>query len=80
MTHCKSDPNQSKIVNLYQLVSTANRIVNHNGIIYPVMTAFEDPLEEGYLANLGVSQEEMDIVIDTTNISLLAEETISRSN
>jgi hypothetical protein len=44
------------------------------------MTALEDPLEEGYLYNLGVSQEEMDIVIDTTKIGLLAAETIFRSN
>ena len=80
LTHCKSNSNQIKTANLYQLVSTANRIVNHDGITYPVMTAFEDPPEEGYLANLGISQEEMDIVIDTTKIGLLAGETISLSN
>ena len=58
LKHCKSDPNQSKTVNLYQLISTANRIVNHDGITFPVMTAFEESPEEGYLANLGISQDE----------------------
>jgi hypothetical protein len=44
------------------------------------MTAFEDTPEEGYLANLGISQEEMDIFIDTTKIGLLAGKSISLSN
>jgi hypothetical protein len=65
---------------LYELVSTTNRIVNHDGITYPIMTAFEDTPEEGYLANLGISQEEMDIFIDTTKIGLLAGKSISLSN
>jgi hypothetical protein len=65
---------------LYELVSTTNRIVNHDGITYPVMTAFEDTPEEGYLANLGISQEEMDIFIDTTKTGLLAGESIFLSN
>ena len=72
LTHHKPGPAQIKTVNLYQLVSTANRIVNHHGITHPVMTTLEDPPEEGYLDNLCVSQEEMDIVIDTTKIGLLA--------
>jgi len=80
LTHHKPGPTQGKTVNLDQLVSTANRIANHHGITHPVMTAFEDPLEEGYLDNLGISQEELDIVIDTTKIGLLAAETIFRSN
>ena len=80
LTHHKPGPAQSKTVNLHQLVSIANRIANHHRITHPVMTALEDPLEEGYLDNLGVSQEEMDIVIDTTKIGLLAAEPIFRSN
>ena len=56
------------------------RIANPHGITHPIMTAFEDPPEEGCLDNLGVSQEEMDIVIDTTKIGLLVAETIFRSN
>ena len=80
LTHCKPDPNQSKTVNLYQLVSSANRIVNHDGITYPDMTVFKDPPEEGYLADLDISQEEMHIVIDIINIGLLAGETTSLSN
>jgi hypothetical protein len=46
----------------------------------PITRAFENPPEEGYLDNLGVSQEEMDIVINTTKIGLLVAETIFRSN
>jgi HD-like signal output (HDOD) protein len=80
LTHHKPGPAQIKTVNLYQLVSTANRIVNHHGITHPVMTAFEDPPEEGYLDSLGFSQEDLDIVINTNKIGLLAAETIFRSN
>ena len=72
LTHHKPGPVQSKTVNLDQLVSTANRIANHHGITHPSMTTLEDFPEEGYLDNLCVSQEEMDIVIDTTKIGLLA--------
>jgi hypothetical protein len=36
--------------------------------------------EEGYLDNLGVSQEEMGIVIDTTKTGLMVAENIFRSN
>ena len=71
---------QGKTVNLDQLVSTANQIANHHGITHPIMTAFEDPPEEGYLDNLGVNQEEMGIVIDTTKTGLMVAETIFRSN
>ncbi len=76
--HDPSD--QGKPVNLDQLVATANRIANHHGITHPVMTAFEDPPEEGYLDNLGITQEELDIVIDTTKMGLLAAETVFRGN
>jgi hypothetical protein len=76
LTHHKSGLAQSKTVNLDQLISTANRIANHHVITHPVMTAFEDPPEEGYLDSLGISQEDLDIVIDTTKIGLLAAETI----
>ena len=80
LRHHKSGPAQSKTVNLDQLISTANRIANHHGITHHVLTAFEDPPEEGYLDSLGISQKDLDIVIDTTKIGLLAAETIFRSN
>ncbi len=80
LKHHKPGPTQGKKIDLDQLVGTANRIANHHGITHPIMTAFEDPPEEGYLDNLGISQEELDIVIDTTKIGLLAAETIFRSN
>jgi HD-like signal output (HDOD) protein len=80
LTHHNPGPTQGETVNLNQLVSTANRIANQHGITHPVMTAFEDPLEEGYLDNLGISQDDLDIVIDTTKIGLLAAETVFRAN
>ena len=80
LMHHEPGSTKSKAVDLDQVVSTVNRIANHHGITHPIMTAFEDPPEEGCLDNLGVSQEEMDIVIDTTKIGLLVAETIFRSN
>ena len=46
----------------------------------PVATAFEDPPEEGYLDALEISQEELDVVVDTTVIGLMAAETLLRSS
>ena len=71
---------KSKAVDWDQVVSTANRIANQHGMTHPIMTAFEDPPEEDCLDNLGVGQEEMDILIDTTKIRLLVAEIIFRSN
>lgn len=71
---------QGKPIDLDQLVATANRIANDNGITHPVMTAFEDPPGEGFLDNLGITQEDLDIVIDTTKMGLLAAETVFRGN
>ncbi len=64
---------------LNQIVSTANRIADMNEISHPVTTAFEDPPEEGYLDVLGINQEELDIVVDTTKIGLMVAETLLRS-
>lgn len=80
LKHHETMPSENKSMNLYQLVATANRIANHHGITHPIMTAFEDPPEEGYLGNLSVTQEELDIVIDTTKMGLLAAETVFRGN
>ena len=64
---------------LNQVVGTANRIANMHAITHPVNTAFEDPPEEGYLDALQISQEDLDIVVDTTKIGLMAAETLLRS-
>ena len=45
-----------------------------------VTTAFEDPPEEGYRDALQISQEYLDIVVDTTIVGLMAAETLLRSN
>lgn len=78
--HHDPRPSKDKEMDLDQLVATANRIANHHGITHPVMTAFEDPPEEGYLDNLKITQEDLDIVIDTTKMGLLAAETVFRGN
>lgn len=65
---------------LNQIVSTANRIANMNEFTHPVTTAFEDPPEEGFLEVLEISQEDLDIVIDTTVMGLMAAETLLRSH
>ncbi len=80
MTHHEPGTTQGKKVTLNQIVRTATRIANQNEITHPVMTAFEDPPEEGYLENLGITQEDLDIVIDTTKIGLMAAETVFRGN
>ena len=63
-----------------QIVSTANCIANMNEFAHPVTTAFEDSPEEGYLDALEISQEELDVVVDTTVIGLTAAETLLRSS
>ena len=65
---------------LNQIVSTANRFANMNEINHPLTTAFEDPPEEGYLEALKITQEDLDIVIDTTVMGLMAAETLLRSH
>jgi hypothetical protein len=61
---------------LNQIVGTANRIANILAIINPLKTAFEGPPEEGYLDALQISQEDLDVVVDTTIIGLMAAETL----
>ena len=80
LAHHDPAPPSDEQINLDQLVGTANRIANHHGITHPVMTAFEDPLEEGYLDSLKITQDDLDIVIDTTKMGLLAAETVFRGN
>jgi hypothetical protein len=65
---------------LNQIVGTANRIANILAITNSVTTAFEGPPEEGYLDALQISQEDLDVVVDTTIIGLMAVETLLRSH
>ena len=46
---------------------------------HPVTTAFEDSPEEGYLDALEISQEELDVVVGTTVIGLMAAEALLTS-
>ena len=80
LTHHGDGPIRGELLTLSQIVSTANRIANMNEFTHPVSTAFEDPPEEGYLDALKISQEDLDIVIDTTVMGLMAAETLLRSH
>ncbi|MBL7021338.1 MAG: HDOD domain-containing protein [Nitrospinaceae bacterium] len=79
LAHHGQGPIKGEPLTLDQVVSTANRIANMNAMAHPVTTAFEDPPEEGCLDVLEISQEDLDIVIDTTKIGLMAAETLLRS-
>ncbi len=79
LSHHGVGPVKGEPLTLNQIVSTANRIANMNKISHPVATAFEDSPEEGYLDALGINQEELDIVVDTTIVGLMVAETLLRS-
>ncbi len=78
--HDDKGPVKGQPLTLNQVVSTANRLANMNEITHPVTTAFEDLPEEGYLDALEISQEDLDIVIDTTVMGLMSAETLLRSH
>jgi HD-like signal output (HDOD) protein len=78
LMHHGKGPVKDELLTLNQIVSTANRIANMHEFTHPVTTAFEDPPEEGYLDALEISQEELDMVIDTTVMGLMAAETLLR--
>jgi hypothetical protein len=79
LAHHGTGPVKGEPLTLNQVVGTANRIANMHAITHPVNTAFEEPPEEGYLNALQISQEDLDIVVDTTKIGLMAAETLLRS-
>jgi hypothetical protein len=79
LAHHGKGPVKGEPLTLNQIVGTANRIANMHAITHPVTTAFDDPLEEGYLGASQISQEDLDIVIDTTIIGLISAETLLRS-
>ena len=66
---------------MHQIVGTANRIANMHAITHPAKTQLlKNHPKEGYLDALQVSQEGLDVVIDTTIIGLMAAETLLRSS
>jgi hypothetical protein len=76
LTHHGKGPVKGEPLTLDQVFSTANRIANMHEIFHPVTTAFEDLPEDGYLDALGISQDDLDMVVDTTKIGLMAAETL----
>jgi hypothetical protein len=80
LAHHGKGPVKGEPLTLNQVVGIANRIANMHAITHPVTTAFEDTPEEGCLDALQISQEDLDVVVDTTIIALMAAETLFRSN
>jgi hypothetical protein len=78
LAHHGKGPVKGEPLTLNQVVGTANRIANMHAITHSVNTAFKNPSEEEYLDALGISQEDLDIVVDTTKIGLMAAETLLR--
>ena len=77
--HHGEGPVKGEPLTLPQVISTANRIANINAFTHPVNTGFEDLPAEDYLDVLGISQEELDVVVDTTVIGLMVAESLLRS-
>lgn len=61
--------------NLIHVVSTANQIANKYGLGHPLETKHES-IDESYLEVLNMSQEEMDELVDWTQVGLLAAESV----
>jgi HD-like signal output (HDOD) protein len=61
--------------NLNHVVSTANQIANKYDLGHPLETKHE-PIDESYLEALNMSQEEMDELVDWTQVGLLAAESV----
>lgn len=62
--------------NLTRLVSTANQIANEYGIKHPLETGQEIASDESYLETLNMSREEIDELVDWTQVGLLAAESV----
>jgi HD-like signal output (HDOD) protein len=62
--------------NLTRLVSTANRIANKYKLDHPFETGQHLSADENYLEALNMSREEMDELVDWTQIGLLAAESV----
>jgi HD-like signal output (HDOD) protein len=61
---------------LTRLVSTANRIANKYGLDHPFETGQHKSADENYLEALNMTREEMDEMVDWTQIGILAAESI----
>ena len=76
LVHHDREPVKGELLTLNQVVSTANRIANMHEITHSVTTAFEVPPEEGYLDVLQISQRDLNVVVDTAVMGLMAAETL----
>ena len=73
-------PIKGKPLTLNQVVGSVNSIANMHATTHSVNTAFKNPPEEEYLDALQISQEDLDVEVDTTIIGLMAAETLLSSN
>ena len=78
LMHHDRGPVKGEPLTLNQIVYISNCIANKNEFTHPIRTAFEDSIEEDHLDALGVSQEELDVVVDTMVMGLMAAETLLR--
>ena len=62
--------------NLTQLVSTANQIANEYDISHSLQTGQKMDADKSYLEALNMSQQEMDELVDWTQVGILAAESV----
>lgn len=67
---------KDQVPNLTRLVSTANRIANKYDLGHPFETGQHKSTDESYLEALNMSREEMDELVDWTQIGILASESV----
>lgn len=79
IAHHKKNIVDGEPLTLMQVVSISNRIANMNEFSHPITTGFEDSIEEEDLHALKISQQELDMVLDTAVMGIMVAESVLRS-
>ncbi len=74
-SHGRGGLTKDQTPNLTHVVSTANQISNKYGLGHPLETRYKS-IDDSYLEALNMSQEEMDELVDWTQVGLLAAESV----
>ena len=74
--HIESGLTKNQPPNLMRLVCTANQIANEYGLGHSIETREKSNSDERYLEALNMTREEMDELVDWTQIGLLAAESV----
>lgn len=77
--HHKKNMVDGEPLTLMQVVSISNRIANLNEFSHPITTGFEDSIDQEDLQALKISQQELDMVLDTTVMGIMVAESVLRS-